>query len=98
MMTLLHEIVLAFEDTWIDCLGDLARYRIATENEHAHNRDSWASVSPSWQKKIDSISLGFVLCTTQADTLPAWPWLTASTEHSQNKTTADPLPCDGSRA
>lgn len=49
-------------------------------------------------KKIDSISLGFVLCTTQADTLPAWPWLTASTEHSQNKTTADRLPCDGSRA
>lgn len=27
MMALLHETVPAFENTWIECLGDLSRYR-----------------------------------------------------------------------
>ncbi|KAF5512521.1 hypothetical protein CGCA056_v012175 [Colletotrichum aenigma] len=27
MMALLHETVPTFEDTWIECLGDLGRYR-----------------------------------------------------------------------
>lgn len=29
MMALLYETVPAFEDTWIECLGDLSRYRYA---------------------------------------------------------------------
>ena len=33
MMTLLYKIVPAFEDTWIECLGDLARYRMAIEDD-----------------------------------------------------------------
>jgi Est1 DNA/RNA binding domain len=33
MMALLKESVPAFEDTWIKCLGDLARYRMAIEDE-----------------------------------------------------------------
>lgn len=31
MMALLYETVPAFEDTWMECLGDLRRYRMAIE-------------------------------------------------------------------
>ena len=34
MMALLYETVPPFEDTWIECLGDLSRYRMAI-------RDTW---------------------------------------------------------
>lgn len=30
MMAFMYETVPAFEDTWIECLGDLGRYRMAT--------------------------------------------------------------------
>ena len=40
MMTLLYEAVPSFEDTWIECLGDLARYRIAIEDEKVHKDTS----------------------------------------------------------
>ena len=33
MMALLYETVPAFEITWIECLGDLARYRMAVEDK-----------------------------------------------------------------
>lgn len=33
MTALLYETVPAFTDTWIECLGDLARYRMAIEEE-----------------------------------------------------------------
>ncbi|KAE8849629.1 hypothetical protein PTNB73_01360 [Pyrenophora teres f. teres] len=33
MVALLYETVPAFEDTWIECLGDLGRYRMAIEDE-----------------------------------------------------------------
>jgi hypothetical protein len=33
MMTLLYETVPAFEDTWIECLGDLEWYRMAIEDD-----------------------------------------------------------------
>lgn len=33
MMALLLETVPSFTDTWIECLGDLARYRMAIEEE-----------------------------------------------------------------
>ena len=47
MMALLYETVPAFLDTWIECLGDLARYRMVIEKEeenHAH----WGSVAAHW--------------------------------------------------
>ena len=50
MVTLLYETVTAYLDIWIECLGDLARYRMAIEQdreEHAH----WASVAASWYTK-----------------------------------------------
>jgi hypothetical protein len=48
MMALLYETVPAFEDTWIKCLGDLGRYRIAIEDEDVRDRETWAGVARSW--------------------------------------------------
>lgn len=51
MMALLYETVPAFEDTWIECLGDLGRYRMAIEDEDVRDREIWASVARSWYSK-----------------------------------------------
>ncbi|KAI0188381.1 hypothetical protein EV127DRAFT_133169 [Xylaria flabelliformis] len=48
MMALLYETVPAFEDTWIECLGDLGRYRMAIEDEDIRDREVWTSVSRHW--------------------------------------------------
>ncbi|KAK4623550.1 hypothetical protein CLAFUW4_05715 [Fulvia fulva] len=47
MMALLYETVPTFTDTWIECLGDLARYRMAIEEEkEAHA--IWGGVAARW--------------------------------------------------
>ncbi|KAI1323583.1 hypothetical protein F5Y16DRAFT_334160 [Xylariaceae sp. FL0255] len=51
MMALLFETVPAFEDTWIECLGDLGRYRMAIEDEDVRDREVWTSVSRQWYSK-----------------------------------------------
>ena len=51
MMALLYETVPAFEDTWIECLGDLGRYRMAIEDEDIRDRETWAGVARSWYSK-----------------------------------------------
>ncbi|KAF2844273.1 hypothetical protein T440DRAFT_473524 [Plenodomus tracheiphilus IPT5] len=51
MMALLYETVPAFEDTWIECLGDLGRYRMANEDEDIRDRETWAGVACFWYKK-----------------------------------------------
>ncbi|KAK5633376.1 hypothetical protein RRF57_009090 [Xylaria bambusicola] len=51
MMALLYETVPAFEDTWIECLGDLGRYRMAIEDEDIRDRKVWTSVSQYWYSK-----------------------------------------------
>jgi hypothetical protein len=51
MMALLFETVPAFEDTWIECLGDLGRYRMAIEDDNQHDRDIWTGVSRHWYSK-----------------------------------------------
>ncbi|CAI7595842.1 unnamed protein product [Penicillium palitans] len=48
MMTLLLESVPAFKETWIECLGDLARYRMAVEEFDKRDRELWAGVSRYW--------------------------------------------------
>jgi hypothetical protein len=53
MMALLYETVPAFEDTWIKCLGDLGRYRMAIEDEGIRDRETWANVARSWYSKAD---------------------------------------------
>ncbi|KAI3333817.1 hypothetical protein F4824DRAFT_512975 [Ustulina deusta] len=52
MMALLYETVPAFEDTWIECLGDLGRYRMAIEDEDIRDREVWTSVSRHWYSKV----------------------------------------------
>ncbi|KAK8160649.1 hypothetical protein IWX90DRAFT_488124 [Phyllosticta citrichinensis] len=51
MMALLYETVPAFEDTWIECLGDLGRYRMAIEDEDLRDRETWAGVARFWYSK-----------------------------------------------
>ncbi|KAK3312484.1 hypothetical protein B0H66DRAFT_525552 [Apodospora peruviana] len=51
MMALLYETVPAFEVTWIECLGDLGRYRMAIEDENLRDREVWTSVSRHWYSK-----------------------------------------------
>lgn len=48
MMTMLLESVSAFRETWIECLGDLARYRMAVEESDVRDREVWAGVSRYW--------------------------------------------------
>lgn len=48
MMTLLLESVPAFRETWIECLGDLARYRMAVEEVDLRDREAWAGVARYW--------------------------------------------------
>jgi len=51
MMTLLLESVISFEETWIECLGDLARYRMAIEEVDPRDRETWAGVARMWYNK-----------------------------------------------
>jgi hypothetical protein len=53
MMALLYETVPTFEDTWIDCLGDLGRYRMAIEDDGIWDRDVWVATSKAmiWYRK-----------------------------------------------
>ena len=51
MMALLYETVPAFEDTWIECLGDLGRYRMAIEDDDIRDRDIWTGVARHWYSK-----------------------------------------------
>ncbi|PUU73083.1 hypothetical protein B9Z19DRAFT_1069268 [Tuber borchii] len=51
MMALLYETVPAFEDTWVECLGDLGRYRMAIEDDDIRDRDVWAGVARFWYSK-----------------------------------------------
>ncbi|KAJ5360408.1 DNA/RNA-binding domain E.t1.c1-type [Penicillium concentricum] len=48
MITLLLESVPGFRETWIECLGDLARYRMAVEELDKKDRELWAGVSRYW--------------------------------------------------
>ncbi|KAF4447843.1 hypothetical protein F53441_8648 [Fusarium austroafricanum] len=56
MMALLYETVPAFEDTWIECLGDLGRYRMAIEDDDIRDREVWTGVSRHWYSKASDKS------------------------------------------
>lgn len=55
MMALLYETVPAFEETWIECLGDLGRYRMAIEDDD-QNREVWTGVARHWYSKASDKS------------------------------------------
>lgn len=48
MVALLYETVPTFEETWIECLGDLGRYRMAIEDDDIRDRETWTGVSQHW--------------------------------------------------
>jgi hypothetical protein len=48
MMALLYETVPSFKKTWIECLGDLSRYRMAVEEDCPRDREVWAGVARFW--------------------------------------------------
>lgn len=50
MMAVLYEAVPAFENVWIECLGELGRYRMAIE-EDLEARKTWTEVARSWYSK-----------------------------------------------
>ena len=50
MMALLLETVPEFVDTWIECLGDLGRYRIAIEEDRSLHT-VWGGVARLWYIK-----------------------------------------------
>ncbi|KAK7425954.1 hypothetical protein QQZ08_007536 [Neonectria magnoliae] len=56
MMALLFETVPTFEDTWIECLGDLPRYRMAIEDDDIRDREVWTGVSRHWYSKASDKS------------------------------------------
>jgi hypothetical protein len=51
MMALLMESVPSFEETWMECLGDLARYRMAIEEADLRDREVWSGVARMWYNK-----------------------------------------------
>ena len=52
MITLLLENVPAFEGIWIECLDDLARYRMAIEDSDSEIRKIWANVARNWYHQV----------------------------------------------
>jgi hypothetical protein len=56
MMALLYETVPVFQDTWIECLGDLGRYRMAIEDDDITVREGWTGVSRHWYSKASDKS------------------------------------------
>ncbi|ERF69867.1 hypothetical protein EPUS_05409 [Endocarpon pusillum Z07020] len=57
MMAFLTESVPGFEETWIECLDDLTRYRMAIEEADIRDRKLWAAVAKMWYDKADDRSL-----------------------------------------
>ncbi|KAH9863013.1 hypothetical protein J1614_010683 [Plenodomus biglobosus] len=51
MMALLHETIPALKDTWVECLGDLGRYRMTIEGEDVRDRETWAGVAKNWYSR-----------------------------------------------
>ena len=58
MITLLLESVPVFRETWTECLGDLARYRIAVEEFDKKDRELWAGVSRYWYNQDTDLENG----------------------------------------
>lgn len=54
MMALLYETVGAYRETWIECLGDLARYRMAIEENDMRDREIWGGTACMWYSKASN--------------------------------------------
>ncbi|KND91938.1 hypothetical protein TOPH_03535 [Tolypocladium ophioglossoides CBS 100239] len=67
MMALLHETVPAFGGTWIECLRNLGRCRMAIEGGEVGGRDIWTEC-----RKIDTASKASYKTPTPGQ--PLYPW------------------------
>jgi hypothetical protein len=56
ILALIYETAPAFKDTWLECLGDLGRYRMAIEDDDICNRRVWTGVSRHWYNKAQDKS------------------------------------------
>ncbi|KAK2791023.1 hypothetical protein FQN53_007212 [Emmonsiellopsis sp. PD_33] len=54
VMALLMESVPSFEDTWIECLSDLAGYRMSIEEYDPRDHEIWDDVARYWYNKASS--------------------------------------------
>jgi hypothetical protein len=50
MLVLVHKDISVFEATWMECLGDVARYRFVIE-DHEDPKKEWLSKASSWYTK-----------------------------------------------
>ncbi|PYH76389.1 hypothetical protein BO82DRAFT_207422 [Aspergillus uvarum CBS 121591] len=41
----------AYEETWLECLGDLSRYRMAAETTDTEDRRLWARIAMTWYNR-----------------------------------------------
>lgn len=51
MVALLYETVPAFKHFWIECLGDISRYRRIIPTDEPGDQDHWAGVALTWYRK-----------------------------------------------
>lgn len=56
MVALLKETVPEFLETWIECLGDLARYRMAIEESDLRDREIWSTTARTWYNQAADLS------------------------------------------
>ncbi|KAK2732849.1 hypothetical protein FQN57_002461 [Myotisia sp. PD_48] len=56
IMTLLLESVPTFANTWVKCLGDLAKYRMAIGEADHQDRETWAGIAAYWDNKAADTS------------------------------------------
>ena len=70
MMTLFLETVPAFEDTWIECLGNLGRYRMAIEDNSVRDRDVWAQLKAANRSPITGRLYHHLAILARPDALP----------------------------
>ncbi|ETN36721.1 uncharacterized protein HMPREF1541_08999 [Cyphellophora europaea CBS 101466] len=56
MMALLMESVPRFLETWIECLGDLARYRMAIVEVDLRDREIWSKIARTWYNRAADLS------------------------------------------
>ncbi|KAJ5908104.1 DNA/RNA-binding domain E.t1.c1-type [Penicillium taxi] len=57
-IALLLDQLSAFKEVWIECLGDLARYRMAIEDQDMGDRKVWAQVSRRWYNEDANLRPG----------------------------------------
>jgi hypothetical protein len=51
MIALLYEEIPAFANTWVECLGEISRYRLALGGRNARERKVWTYNARNWYSK-----------------------------------------------